>query len=83
MTMKLNCITPLLAAGAAAVAIAVAPTAFAANQQFCNGTDSGTVCQSPHNVSIKTSPPDVQHQPHGNTFHLSVQDLTLALGLAT
>ena len=43
MGMKLKYITPLLAAGAAAVAIAAAPAAFAANQQSC----SGTVCQSP------------------------------------
>jgi hypothetical protein len=49
--MKLKFITPLLAAGAAAVAIAAAPTAFAANQQTC----SGTVCQSPGNVQIKTA----------------------------
>jgi len=37
MSMKLKDITPLLAAGAAAVVIAAAPTAFAADQQSCNG----------------------------------------------
>jgi hypothetical protein len=83
MRMKLNCITPLLAAGAVAVAIAAAPTSVAADQQFCNGSDSGTVCQSPDNVPIKTFPPDVQHQRYGDTFHLSVQDLALGLGLVT
>ncbi len=63
MGMKLQYITPLLAAGAAAVAIAAAPTAFAADQQSCNGSGSGTVCLSPGNVSIKTSPADVRHHP--------------------
>jgi hypothetical protein len=43
------------------VAIAAAPTAFAANQQTC----SGTVCQSPGNVQIKTAPPHVQYHPYG------------------
>ena len=61
MGMKLKYITPLLAAGAAAVAIAAAPAAFAANQQSC----SGTVCQSPANVQIKTPPPHVQYHPYG------------------
>jgi hypothetical protein len=62
MGMKLKFITPLLAAGAAAVAIAAAPAAFAAaDQQSC----SGTVCQSPGNVQIKTPPPHVQYHPYG------------------
>ena len=52
MGMKLQYITPLLAAGAAAVAIAAAPT-------------------------------DVQHHPAGDMPDLTVQDLALALGLAT
>ena len=54
MGMKLKYITPLLAAGAAAVAIGAAPTAFAANQQSC----SGTVCQSPGNVQINAAAPE-------------------------
>ena len=70
MGMKLKYITPLLAAGAAAVAIAAAPTAFAANQQTC----SGTVCQSPGNVQIKTPPPHVQYHPYGP--HMSSSILT-------
>ena len=76
-------ITPLLAAGAAAVAIAAAPTAFAADQQSCNGSGSGTVCLSPSHVPIKASPPDVPHQPSGEMPDLTLQEFALALGLAT
>jgi hypothetical protein len=83
MGMKLQYITPLLAAGAAAVAIAAAPTAFAADQQSCNGRGSGSVCLSPGNVPIKTSPADVQHHPAGDMPDLTVQDFALALGLST
>ena len=83
MGMKLQSITPLLAAGAAAVAIASAPTAFAAAQQSCNGSGSGTVCLSPGNVPIKASPTDVQHHRSGDMPDLTVQDFALALGLAT
>jgi hypothetical protein len=83
MGMRLQYLTPLLAAGAAAVVIAAAPTASAADQQSCNGSGSGTVCLSPGNVSIKTSPPDVQHHPSGAMPDLTVKDFALALGLAT
>jgi hypothetical protein len=76
-------ITPLLATAAAAVAIAAAPTAFATDQQSCNGSGSGTVCLSPGNVPIKTSPPDVQHHPSGDMPDLTVQDFAKALGLTT
>ena len=65
MGMKLQYITPLLAAGAAVVAIAAAPTAFATDQQSCDGSGSGTVCLSPSHVPIKTSPPDVRHHDRG------------------
>ena len=82
MGMKLQYFTPLLAAGAAAVAIVAAPTAFATDQQSCNGSGSGTVCLSPGNIPIKTSPPDVQH-PSGDMPDLTVQDFALALGLVT
>jgi hypothetical protein len=82
MAMKLQYITPLLAAGAAAVAVTAAPTAFATDQQSCNGSGSGTVCLSPGNVPIKTSPTDVQHHP-GDMPDLTLQDFALALGLAT
>ena len=83
MGMKLQYITPLLAAGAAAVTIAAASTAFATDEQPCNGSGSGTVCQSPGNVPIKASPPDVQHHPSGGMAGLTVQDFALALGLST
>ena len=46
-------VTPLLAAAAATVAIAAAPTAFAADHQSCNGSSSGTVCQSPATLSSR------------------------------
>jgi len=59
-------VTPLLAAAAATVAIAAAPTAFAADHQSCNGSSSGTVCQSPGNVKFKASPPHVQFHPYGD-----------------
>ena len=76
-------ITPLLAAGAAVVAIAAAPMAFAADEQSCNGSGSGTVCLSPGNVPIKASPTDVQHHRSGDMPDLTVQDFALALGLST
>ena len=41
------------------------------------------VCLSPGTVSIKTSPPDVQHHPSGQMPDLTVKDFALALGLAT
>jgi hypothetical protein len=81
--MRLQYITPLLAAGVAAVAIAAAPTAFAADQQSCNGSGSGTVCLSPGNVQMTASPADVRHLPSGEMRDLTVQDFALALGLAT
>ena len=53
MSMKVTkYITPLLAGTAAAVAIAAAPTASAADHQSCNGSGSGTVRQSRGNVQI-------------------------------
>ena len=66
MGMKLRYITPLLAAAAAAVVIAAAPMAFAADQQSCNGSGSGTVCQSRGNVQITAPAPHVQNHPCGD-----------------
>jgi hypothetical protein len=61
MRIKLTYITPLLAAGAAAVvAIAAAPTAAAANGQAC----SGNICQSPGDVQINDDRPPVQFYPY-------------------
>ena len=78
MGMRLHYITPLLAAGAAAVTIAAAPTAFATDQQSCNGSGSGTVYLSPGNVPINTS-----RHPSGDMADLTFQDFALALGLST
>ena len=61
MRIKLNHLKPLLAAGAAAVAIAAAPTAAA--EESC----SGAVCQSPGNVQINDAPP-VQYAPQYPDF---------------
>jgi hypothetical protein len=54
-------ITPLLAAGAAAVAIAAAPTAFAADHQSCNESGSGP---SASLAATFRSPPPPQVQFH-------------------
>jgi hypothetical protein len=69
MRIKLNYVAPLLAAGAAAVAIAAAPMAAAAptgTGQDC----SGNVCQSPGNVQINDSPPPVSYSPYGDMPYL-------------
>jgi hypothetical protein len=64
MGIKMNYITPLLAAGAVAAAIAAAPVAEAA--QSC----SGNVCQSPGNVQVNDAPPPVQFFPYGGEAFL-------------
>jgi len=61
-------LTPVLAAGAAALAITAAPIAAAApapGQQSCIDSGSGTECQSPGNVQIYASPPVVNYDPYG------------------
>jgi hypothetical protein len=70
--MKLNYIAPLLAAGAAAVAIAAAPIAAAAptTGQSCGASGTGTICQSPGNVQINDAPPPVQFYPYGGEAFL-------------
>ena len=71
MSMKVTkYITPLLVGTAAAVAIAAAPTASAADHQSCNGSGSRTVCQSPGNVQIAAPPPQVQFHPYGDLAFL-------------
>ena len=67
MRVKLSYLTPLLAAGAAAVAISAAPIASAASttQQSCDETVSGSVCQSPGNVEINDTPGAMDFQPYG------------------
>ncbi|MDT5362325.1 MAG: hypothetical protein QOC69_4087 [Mycobacterium sp.] len=67
MRIKLTRIAPLLAAGAAAVAITAAPIAAAATpQQSC----AGNVCQSPGNVQINDAPPPVSFYPYGGEAFL-------------
>jgi hypothetical protein len=61
-------ITTLLAAGVSALAIAVAPTASAADlpSSSCNVAGGGTECQSPGNVEIYDSPPPINFDPYGD-----------------
>ena len=68
MRIKLTHVTPLLAAGAAAVAVLAAPTAAAAPtplQQTCVTAGADTTCQSPGNVEITNAPPAVGFYPYG------------------
>jgi hypothetical protein len=70
--IKLTFIAPLLAAGAAAVAITAAPIAAAASNsgQSCSASGTGTICQSPGNVQINDAPPPVQYYPYGGEAFL-------------
>jgi hypothetical protein len=71
MRIKLSHIAPLLAAGAAGVAIAAAPIAAAApTGQSGTGATSSTVHQSPGNVEINDAPPPVSFYPYGNMPYL-------------
>jgi hypothetical protein len=69
MRINLKYVTPVLAAGAAALAITAAPIAAAATpgpaQQSCVDSGAGTECQSPGNVQIYSSPPVVNYDPYG------------------
>jgi hypothetical protein len=68
MRIKLTYVTPLLAAGAAALAIVAAPTAAAGPvplSKTCVATSGGTTCDSPGNVEINNSPPTVSFYPYG------------------
>ena len=57
MSIRIAVIAPLLAAGVAAVAIAVAPSASAApNAPTCSDGCGSTQCQSTGNVQIYTAP---------------------------
>jgi hypothetical protein len=64
MRINLIYVTPLLAAGAAAVAIIAAPTA-AALPKICAANGAGTTCQSTGNVEITNSPPALSIYPYG------------------
>jgi hypothetical protein len=70
MRIKLNYIAPLLAAGAAAVAISAAPIAAAASAPAphgaCDtGVVSGSICGTPGDVGINASAPPVSFDPYG------------------
>jgi len=53
-------ISPLLVAGASAVAIAVAPLAEAAPS--CTSTGLASVCESAGNAQISATPPPIDYQ---------------------
>jgi hypothetical protein len=67
--IKVNYIAPLLAAGAAAVAITAAPIAAAApapaHGGACDAGVSGSICGTPGDVGINNSPPPVSFDPYG------------------
>ena len=69
MRIKLTYVTPLLAAGAAAVAIVAAPTAVAV-PQTCVANGAGMTCKSPGNVEINNSAPPVSFFPYGTMPYL-------------
>ena len=57
MRIRINYITPVLAAGVAAVAVAAAPSAAATpDDQLCSDMGGSTQCQSAGNVQIYTTP---------------------------
>jgi hypothetical protein len=64
MRTKPTYLTPILAAGAAAVAIVAAPTAVAV-PKVCASNGGATTCQSPANVEITNSSPVVSVHPYG------------------
>ena len=64
MRINLIYVTPLLAAGAAAVAIVAAPTA-AALPKICAANGAGTTCQSPGNVEVTNPARAVSFYPYG------------------
>jgi hypothetical protein len=60
MNIKGRHITPLLSAGAAALAIAAAPTVWAAPSDLpCSNMGGATQCQSTSNVQIYAKPHDM------------------------
>jgi hypothetical protein len=64
MRIKLTYVTPLLAAGAAAVAIVAAPMA-AALPKICAANGAGTTCQLPGNVEVTNPARAVSFYPYG------------------
>ena len=80
MSIKLRHLTPFLIAGAAAAAIAAAPTASATvNPTKCNDKGAVSHCQLAGHTSIHVAPPARAEQP----FRLGFTQLTpqmLAIG---
>jgi hypothetical protein len=72
MRIRFTYIAPLLAAGAAAVAITAAPIAAAASAPAaaphgaCDNGVTGTVCDTPGDVGLNASPPPVDYSPYGD-----------------
>ena len=54
--IRINYITPVLAAGVAAVAIAAPSAAATPDDQLCSDMGGSTQCQSAGNVQIHTTP---------------------------
>ena len=67
MRIRTSCITTLLVAVAAAVAVVAAPTALADTTTglSCDTTNAGSECQTPGNVQIDNAPPVVGFYPYG------------------
>lgn len=59
MTIKLRLIAPIIVGGAIGAAIALAPTASAADVRTCHNGGSATVCQKPGHAAIDAAPPQV------------------------
>ena len=74
MRVKLRqLVAPLVVAGAAAMAIAVAPAAQAANNMAdCRDKGGASVCQRQGHSSIHVSPP-----PRGNQFQFGFGQMSL------
>jgi len=71
MTIKRRYLAPTLLAVAAAASIVAAPSALA--EQSCTYPSAySTVCQSPGNAQIVSSPPPVQYAPQYPFFGNSV-----------
>jgi hypothetical protein len=64
MRIKSNYVAAMVAAGAAALAIAAAPTASAATVQHCVNSGVSASCQTAGNVQIVTAPTDQRPRPY-------------------
>ena len=71
MGIKLTYVTPLLAAGAAAVAIVAAPTA-SALPKTCVGNGPGMTCRSDATLEITNPAPDVSFFPYATMPYLLI-----------